>query len=426
MTNKELRYVKGSVVSGQAADIYLYTDVENWSAEYFVEEFKYLVDAQPSEIRVHINSTGGCAISGIGIFTLIMDCPIHVVCINDGLAASIASIIWAAGDERKMRDYALLMIHNPFLENSKETPSTEAMQIIDAFTKQLAIIYKTRFLLSDEEVKSIMDGQEGHDGTFFTANEAVEKGFITKDEIISTPNVVHEKVAAELKGIKDNRKIIDIMTLVLDSENTETENNAIIEKETKIFNNSNIENAMSKEWTVVATLLGISSEKATEDSITSHIGDLKAKVAKFDEVSAELVEVKKSLDTANTELSGAKATITNLQNDLSEAKKSLATYQAAEEAARQAAIEAMVKDAIESCKISKESEQDWLKMAKNDLQTTKRVLDAIPARENIGKKIADDEANKGASQEGLKDVEAEIKEKVESVVGKDFKFRTIE
>lgn len=424
MDKNNLKFVKGCVSQGMAADICFYTDVNYWNVQDFLYEFNYLVSFQPSEIRIHINSTGGNVSEGISVFTKIIDCPIHTVCINDGLAASIASVIWAAGKELKMRDYALLMIHNPFIENGNETENEK--QIIEAFTKQLVTIYKTRFNMSDEKIKAIMDGAENVDGTFFTAEEAVANGFLPSEGIIETPSALHEKVAASLNGIADLSKITAIMALALDEKKPKTPKDTIIEKESKNSYNQLNNEQMNKEWTVIAALLGMSSEKASEDSVTLEIKGLKAKVAKFEEVNAELSEAKKSLATAQTELSGAKATISNLQKDFDEAKASLQKYQEAEEAARQAAIVAMVDDAINSCKINKETREDWLKMANNDLETTKRVLDSIPAREKISQKIAEDKSNMAKAQDDMKSVEDEVKEKVEAVVGKDFKFRTIE
>ena len=218
------------------------------------------------------------------------------------------------------------------------------------------------------------------------------------------------------------------MTLAALSEKSTIQNDAIIEKELENITNHNQinKNQMDKkEWTVVAALLGINSEKATEESVTSCINDMKNRIGKLDSVNAELENTKKQLSAANTELSGAKATISNLQSDLEKVKNSLKAYQDAEEAARKESIVKMVDDAISNCKINKDSKEDWLKMAENDFETTKKVLDAIPSREKISNAIATDETNKKEAKDGMKSQEAEIKAKVEQVVGSDFKFRKI-
>ena len=115
----------------------------------------------------------------MSVFAKIIDCQIPTECINDALAASMGSIIWAAGDELYMKDYALLMIHNPFNESGKKYDN-----VTEAFSKQLKTIYMKRFGLSESEVDDIMNGKEGEDGTFLTSAQAIEKGFISESHII--------------------------------------------------------------------------------------------------------------------------------------------------------------------------------------------------------------------------------------------------
>ena len=57
-----------------------------------------------------------------------------------------------------MRDYAILMIHNPILpDNDGEEPS----DMLLAFTRQIETIYRKRFGLTKEHVRAIMDGLAG-------------------------------------------------------------------------------------------------------------------------------------------------------------------------------------------------------------------------------------------------------------------------
>ena len=136
---KNFKYVKGSVKQGSPADIYYYTDVDSWSAESFVDEFRWLVDYGVSRINVHVNSPGGSVVDGMSVFSCILDCKIPTACYNDGIAASMGSIIWAAGQEIYMKDYALLMIHNPFMDDDN---GKEYDQVTEAFKKQISIIYR--------------------------------------------------------------------------------------------------------------------------------------------------------------------------------------------------------------------------------------------------------------------------------------------
>ena len=197
MENQQFKYIKGAVKKGCPADIYFYTDVDYWSVDDFLWELKWLIKDEVSKINVHINSAGGTCVDGISVFSRLIDCPIPTACYNDGLAASMASIIWAAGQEVYMKDYALLMIHNPFIDGKSGKTYN---QVTEAFTQQLKTIYKKRFSLSDEEIDAIMNGEEGNDGTFFTSEEAIEKGFIAADHVIETPTALKGQITAELKA----------------------------------------------------------------------------------------------------------------------------------------------------------------------------------------------------------------------------------
>ena len=418
---ENLKHVRGEYKSGSPANIYYFSDVSEWDSKEFLAEFDYLVEyVKPSVINVHINSTGGSCIDGIGIFSKIIDCPIPVHCYNDGLAASIASVIWAAGKKMFMKDYALLMIHNPFINGSTGTENEKA--IVDAFIKQIVTIYKTRFGLSDERIKEIMDGEEGKDGTFFTAEEAVKAGFLPKENVIVTTPILRESIAAKIHDIKDLSEISKVMESVEEPKKPTTPKNTITEKEQNSLTNP--KKSMEKDnFTVFAALLGISSEKATEESVCASISELKDKAKNFDTISAELESVKNELNECKTKLTGAETAKANLMKDLQDTKDSLQVYVEKENAEKEAAIVALVENAINDCKINKDAKETWIEMAKNNFELTKNTLDSIPARDNIGKEVA--KANEQKAEDGLKDAEAELKAKVDAVVGADFKFRHI-
>lgn len=175
----------------------------------------------------------------------------------------------------------------------------------------------------------------------------------------------------------------------------------------------------------MAALLGFTGEEATEKKVSARVNELVKS-------ETELANLRASFDKANgkiaeltTELEGSKASVKNLTKNLADAQDALAAYKKAEEDARQASINAMLDECIVSGKISKESRDTWLELANNNLDLAKRTLAAIPAREDIQRQIVNDEANKKEAQAGL-DEESKIKAKVEEVVGKNFKFQSLE
>lgn len=412
--NKEFKFIKGAYCAGAPADICYYTDVDYWSVQDFLWEFDYLVNyVNPSKIRIHINSVGGSVIEGMSVFSKIMDCEIRTECINDALAASMGSIIWAAGDELYMKDYALLMIHNPFCDSNGEKQYNQATE---AFTQQLKTIYVKRFDLSEDEVENIMNGKEGEDGTFLTSAQAVEKGFVQADHVIETPKAVKDQIQAALKDTKDISQIKAIYGLVAPTLPPTTIN------EQNVTSNSK---TMDKiEITVFAALFGLTGEKATADNVTAKINELKAKADKAEAIQKALDDTKAQLATANAELTGAKTSISNLTADLTKAKDTLKVYQEAEAKAKEEKINALVDQAIKDCKISKDDREDYIKMAQSDFELADRILAKIPARDNLGQIIS--KANQETAKDGIETEQQKVQAKVEDVVGKDFKFKTLD
>ena len=382
MDKAQFKYIKGSVNSGCPADIYFYTDVDYWSVDDFLWEFKRLVEAQVSKINIHINSAGGTCVDGISVFTRVMDCKIPTACYNDGLAASMASIIWAAGEEVYMKDYALLMIHNPFMGDEGNKAYN---QVTEAFAKQLKIIYKKRFGLSDEQIEAIMNGEDGNDGTFLTAEQAVENGFITADHVIPTPEAFRGKISAALEVSKGANAIMAVMNkfIKLPSNDVKNKNDNSNINQTNIKMNEN-------EIKVFAALLGMGSDKATVDSVSAQISAIKAKAEKYDTLKASYDKVNKDYSAAQTELQGAKTSVKNLNADLEAAKASLKKYEDAEKEAKAKKIENLVEQAVNDCKIDKNDKETWIKMAENDFDLAKNVLNKIPGRANINAALANE------------------------------------
>lgn len=418
-SNNKFKCIRGSYDTGKPAHIYFYSDVDRWSVEDFIYEFKYLTNyVEPSEINIHINSSGGSCVDGIGVFSLIQNCKIQTNTINDGIAASMASVIWAAGDALYMKDYALLMIHNPFADQNANDPKTK--QVVDAFKQQLSTIYQKRFGLDEETVKDIMNGKEGEDGTFMNASEACEKGFVSESHIIATPQVVKDRIAAALGEVNNPVAAVTQISKIVSFFDQDTQKININNQSVLPTQNSK---KMNEEIKVVAAILGLTGEMATQDKVSASIKDLLSIKSKYESVQAELAQVKNELTTAQTKLAGSETTVQNLTKSLDEAKASLKSYKDAEEKAKTLKIEALVDAAIKACKISKESRESWIKMAQSDLELTKQTLDSIPAREDIQAAIAGDKTNQNnADHAPLTPLEREIQAKVNEVVGDKFEF----
>lgn len=419
MDVNNLKYVVGKAETNQPAIIRFFGSVDSFSTDCFNEEFLWLQDyVKPSKIVVLINSDGGSVMYGMSTFSIIQSCPIEVNCIIEGIAASMGSVIWAAGDHLYMHDYSILMIHNPFVyDNDNEDANIKNM--VNAFRKQIETIYVKRFGLSKDKVRAIMDGEGDADGTYLSAKEAVDAGILPATNIIKTSKQVVEKVKSQIEGVKSVASICDIMNSAL----KEVDENKLLSEVVSIRtqNNQNFnpvvtgqeQNTMKEnenvQFNAVTAQLGLEAETSLQS--------VSARITQLINAESELKNVKNELGELKIKFKGKETEVANLQKNLSDVEGQLKAYKDAEEDARNASIDAMVEDAIKAGKIDAGSKEDWVGMAKANLDMVKKTLDSIPGRDNIVDEIAKDPKNKNDAEEAMKDVNAKLAEKVKAVVG---------
>ena len=72
------------------------------------------LDAQ-APVTLYINSLGGEVQSGLALYDVMQaaSCPIRTVCL--GLAASMAALLFIAGDTRDMLPHSRVMVHDPLI-----------------------------------------------------------------------------------------------------------------------------------------------------------------------------------------------------------------------------------------------------------------------------------------------------------------------
>lgn len=418
MDVENLKHVVGKAETGKPALIRFFSSVDERSTQYFNDEFLWLQNCvKPSKIIVMINSEGGSVLYGMSTFSVIRSCPIEVDCVIEGLAASMASVIWAAGDNLFMHDYSLLMIHNPF--NSKVmTEDASVRQTVEAFRSQLEMIYTKRFGMSKEKVAAIMNGEGDADGTFLSAKEAVQAGFLPAENVIKTSKKVRDKVKNEMIGVEDTASICNIMASV----SAEVDENKLLENIDAIRNQNNISqtqepNKMEHDGTfdfdAISAELGLAKD--------TQAAAIKARIAELVKAENALKDVKSELTATKIKLEGKEAELANVTDELTETKASLQAYKDAEQAAREAEIASIVDEAIKTGKIEATAKDAWTTMAKADFETVKSTLASIQARSIITEEIATDPENVDHINETMTDVEAKMKESIKAHLG-DVKF----
>lgn len=411
-----LRFVVGEAKRDKEATIRLYGAINEENTSRFNEEFLYLESVvKPSKIRVSINSEGGSVLFGMGTYSIIQNSEIDTECVIEGIAASMASVIWCAGKVSLMRDYSILMIHNPFCKGVDRTD-----EVVRAFQKQIETVYCRRLGLTNDRVREIMSGENDNKGTFFDAKGAVTAGIIDKGHILRTPKQMYDRVKSELEDAgNDVSKIVAVMANLPLEIPSEKESKPDFEKDSNL-----IQKTMEKNENValgaVAASLGFSeSANVTETEIVSRINSLTI-------VESKLKETEKTINNLKIEATGKDAKITNLEKTLKETTDQLNVYREAEFTARKPEHLCMIEDAIDKGKIDVDTKSEWLEMADKNPTLTKATLDSIPERVKISDEIANDPANVNSAKDALKDVDALLAEQVSTVVGGDFEFKRID
>lgn len=417
MEKKDFKFIVGQVKANEKAVIRIFDAIDHWTAYSFIDEFNWLQNyIKPSEIEIHINSTGGSVIDGMSIYSMISNCQIKTTCINEGLAASMGSIIWAAGDESKMRDYATLMIHNPFIADDVIDKDDE--KLIECCTNQLKTIYMNRWGFDEDKVKEIMDGEEGIDGTWFTATSAVEAGIIPESSVIRTTkqlNAKAQKIAA-CADIKDRAE--KYKELALASFNSKDTKQSTFKQ--NVDNNSNNNNMENKTLDValICAALGMSKESAPEDVIAS-LPKMVEAAKNIESVKAKLKEKEDEVQALTLAKTSVEASLTKANDELSKVNAVVAEYKKKEAEVAEKAIEAMIDKAITEGRIQPEAKASWVDMAKANLELAKSTLASIPAQVDLSKSInQDEETIKGAANTAVKEAEA----KINATIGEKFEF----
>ncbi|MFD1627659.1 head maturation protease, ClpP-related [Azospirillum griseum] len=164
-------------VADGAAEILIYDEIGAWgiTANQFVQDLRGL--GAVSRIDVRINSPGGEVFDGLAIYNALSKHAAEIVVTIDGIAASIASVIAMAGKDIIMPENAMMMIHDP--SGGVWGTAADMRRIADALDKgkQAIISAYRRCGLADESLSQLMT-----DETWFSATDALEKGFCTKVE----------------------------------------------------------------------------------------------------------------------------------------------------------------------------------------------------------------------------------------------------
>jgi ATP-dependent Clp protease protease subunit len=167
---------------GDTGELMLYGDISSstwWGDEVTPKDFKKDLDdlGEIENLNIFINSGGGDVFAGQSIHSMLKRHSAYKTVYIDGLAASIASVIAMAGDKIIMPKNAMMMIHNAWTRAAGNANDfREIAERMDKIDESIRVTYTDKTGTEEDEIIDLMDAE-----TWFTAEEAVEKGFA--DEI---------------------------------------------------------------------------------------------------------------------------------------------------------------------------------------------------------------------------------------------------
>ena len=161
-------------------EVELTGEIDDDLANALIRELRYLERADEVEpVTMYVNSPGGMVSSGLAIYDAMqaLHCPVRTVC--QGTAASMAAVLFAAGDEREMLAHATVMIHDPLIAGNGLTgPAT----LIDSKVRNLMATRElTASLLAKHTGRTLEEiFEKTASDTYFGAQEAIDFGLADK------------------------------------------------------------------------------------------------------------------------------------------------------------------------------------------------------------------------------------------------------
>lgn len=128
-----------------------------------------------TSFRVHINSEGGVVDTGFDIFNYLKSLQVPIHSVGSGLVASIATVIFMAGDTRTLTKGTQFMIHSPMggIDGTADEIEAYAQSVRDCENK-LVKFYTNQTGLNSDAIAPLLRNE-----TWLTEEQATSLGFAT-------------------------------------------------------------------------------------------------------------------------------------------------------------------------------------------------------------------------------------------------------
>lgn len=159
----------------QRREIWLTGEITSEVADAVIAQILHLDAEDPdAEITLYIDSPGGSVTAGLSIYDVMqaVSADIHTVCV--GTAASMAAVLFAAGDRREILRHGEVMVHDPLvsggISGSALTVQEKSNRLMDKRKVLCGILAEH----TGKNIKQIY--KVTAKDTYFGAEEAVQYG----------------------------------------------------------------------------------------------------------------------------------------------------------------------------------------------------------------------------------------------------------
>jgi ATP-dependent Clp endopeptidase proteolytic subunit ClpP len=183
-----------AATDGGAYNIYIYDIIDDWFGVMASDIVMALADAGGSDVVVHVNSPGGMVSEGLAIFNTFRAYGGNVEFRVEGFAASAASVVVMSGNKVVMEPGSMMMVHEAWggaIGTAEELRSQA--DLLDKLSDNMAGIYANKAGKTAAYWMEQMS-QNGGDGTWYNAQEAVDAGLA--DEVGGSSSQAGEGSAA--------------------------------------------------------------------------------------------------------------------------------------------------------------------------------------------------------------------------------------
>ena len=195
---------------GQTLNLSINDDIGDFFAGTTSDDFaRVLNNKDISQINIDINTKGGSVHEGISIFNQLRNHPATVTTNVIGQAASIGTVIFAAGDERTMDTGATLFFHPVRMNMGGAFLADELRELADEIPKLesgLIDIIHSSSSSTREEIAGIM-GKE----TRLTDKEALDMGLATEISSALATNLKEYSKTQAVNYKEDKEKIQQVL-----------------------------------------------------------------------------------------------------------------------------------------------------------------------------------------------------------------------